>query len=212
MVAFSLAIAVAGIATVLLAMAIALAGGWRQMPKGPGPVLVLPAEAVPDRLPAPLRALAWHIRAAAESYRAVLLIGLGLTPLGARFVHVIAPAGTPTRTAVAMLVIVVGAWGPPRLLSGWWLRQVRRSCPSLVRPRRPWRRRLVALLLLVCIAWSPAFLLASFADGSYNSRTFATVLVLAAVGGSLVGPGGPSSLTRSRFRASDVGRSSSHRR
>jgi Zn-dependent protease with chaperone function len=183
MVAPSLAIAVTGIATALLAIAIAMAGGWRKTPQGADPVLELPREEVPDRAPAPLRALAWRLRVAAETYRAVLLVVLGLTPLGAGFVHLIAPAGAYSPTVAAILVIMLGVWGPPRLLSIWWLGRLRRACPALVRPRRPGRARPVRLLWLALAAWSPALILVDVTDSSYDYVGFTMVLVLAFTAG-----------------------------
>jgi len=117
----ALAGAIAGLALVLFAAAAGLAGSWRRQPPGGDGVPLTPLEPVPDRLPASLAVLAWHLRVAGELYRAVLLVALGLTPLGARFVHLIAPDATPWRVAAAMEIIVVAAWGPPRLLTTRWL-------------------------------------------------------------------------------------------
>jgi STE24 endopeptidase len=196
MVSSSLAVAVAAVAAVLFAAAVGLAGGWRQTPPGGGPVPeLLSGDPVPEfsleaeaiRLSPGLAATAWRLRVAAEIYRATLLIVLGLTPLGARFVHLIAPQGTHWRTAAAMLLIVVAVWGPPRLWSTWWLLQVRKSCPALVRPRRR-RLRLARLLSLALVAYSAAVLLTDVADlgSSHDSGGFVIGLLVFAVIGILV--------------------------
>lgn len=149
MVSPELAGAVTGVAVVLLACAVGAAGGWRPAQAGGDPVPeISPA---PERIPASLVVLAWRIRVAAELYRVVLLAALGLTPLGAGFVHLIAPDGVHWQVAAAMLVIAVAAWGAPRLLTMWWLRLARRTCPALVRRRPPLRSRIARLVLTACL-------------------------------------------------------------
>jgi Zn-dependent protease with chaperone function len=204
MVSFSLAVTVTAVVAVLFAAAVGLAGGWRPTPLGGVPVpefspelstdhVLEPGadhapEPAPVRMPPALVAWAWRLRVVAEIYRAALLIALGLTPLGARFVHLVAPEGTHWRTAAAMLAIVVGVWGPPRLWSTWWLTRVRRSCPALVRPRWPWWLRPARLLWLALAAYSAAVLLTDVAGlgNSGGSGRFVIVLVLFAVVGILM--------------------------
>jgi Zn-dependent protease with chaperone function len=90
----------------------------------------------------------------------VLLVALGLTPLGARFVHLIAPDATAWRVAVAMEIIVVLAWGGPRQLTMWWLRRARRASPAGVRARPSRRLRLnrwlVVAYILAAVMWLAA--------------------------------------------------------
>lgn len=150
MVSPELAGAVTGVCLALLAGAVGAAGGWRNAPPGDdGPVPELaPSE---PGIPASLVDLGWRFRIVAELYRAALLVVLGLTPLGARFVHLLAPAGTHWRVAAAMLIILMAAGVVPRLLAMWWLRLARAACPALIRPRVPGRKRLRRLLSAGCL-------------------------------------------------------------
>ncbi len=136
-------------------------------------------------MPTRLVVLARRLRMGAELYRAVLLVAFGLTPLGARFVHLIAPSGTHWQVRVAMLIIIVAGWGAPLLPSFWWLRLARRSCPALVRPRRPRRSRLRRQALAVCCL---AILLADLAYlNADGGGTEAVALVLIVIGIILIG-------------------------
>lgn len=189
MVSFALAIAITAVAAALFAAAVGLAGGWRQTPPSGHQVPEPPLAAPSERVPPGLVTSAWRLRVAAEIYRATLLIVLGLTPLGARFVHLIAPEGTHWRTATAMLLIVVAVWGPPRLRSMWRLARVRRSCPALVRPRGPGWLRPARLLSAALGAYSAAVLLADAAglgNSAGGSGSAVIVLLLFAIVGMLM--------------------------
>ena len=173
--------AVTGVSVVLFASAVGAVGGWRAAAPGGDPPPGSPPE---PGIPVSLVDLAWRIRVAGELYRAALLVVLGLTPLGARFVHLIAPAGTHWRVAAAVLIILVAAWGVPRLLAAWWLRLARRSCPALIRPGMPGRRRLLRLL---SAAWLVAVILAAAAlNTNLVSGGSLVVMLLAFAGGGVL--------------------------
>jgi hypothetical protein len=77
---------------------------------------------------AAMRSTARAVRLVIEVLQAGVLAGLGLTPLGARFIHGVAPDGSVWKAAAAWLVIAVplAAAQAPRH---------RRRAPS--RPRSP---------------------------------------------------------------------------
>lgn len=89
----------------------------------------------------------WRARLAAEVLRAGLLAGLGLTPLGARFIHVVAPDGNVWQAAAAWLVILA-ALAATRWPMLWWLRQARRVNPDMIRPSGKPAERLVQATVL----------------------------------------------------------------
>ena len=190
MVSPAVAAAIAGSSTLLLAAAVGVAGGWRQAPPHrdappellPDPPPGLPPEAPAGQPPAANSASARQLRMAAQIYPVAVLAVLGLTSLGAWLVHLIAPAGSQLRTSVAVLVIVLAAWGPPTLLFICWPDRVRRFELSQGRPRRPWSR----LPWLVLPAWTLAYWLAVFAAHPDDFAALVIVLPLLAVAGGLL--------------------------
>jgi Zn-dependent protease with chaperone function len=92
-------------------------------------------------------ALRGRVRLAIVVLRVALLAALGLTPLGARFIHALAPAGSIWQAAVAWLVILV-AFAATGLPAAWWLQRARRVNPEMIRPHgRPAQRLARAALL-----------------------------------------------------------------
>lgn len=126
----------AGIVTVLfaalLAGAVGAAGGWRPVRPATdvGPVLAPPAAGA-----AGLDWRRWRARTVADVLQLVLVVALGLSPLGARFVHLVASKGDTWHGAAAWLLILA-AVAAVRLPVRWWRRQMRRTAPELFRPRR----------------------------------------------------------------------------
>ncbi len=104
----------AGIAALLLAallvIAVDAAGGWRR---------VRPASAAygawarPATDPLGLDQRGWRVRTVADVLVLVLVLALGLTPLGARFVHLVAPRGDTWHDVAAWLFILVIVVAPP---------------------------------------------------------------------------------------------------
>ena len=127
----------AGIFAVLLAaflgVAVGTAGGWRRVPPATDADQLL---ARPATGAAGLDDRGWRVRTVTYVLRLVLVLAIGLTPLGARFVHLVAPKGDTWHGTAAWLLIlaVVGPVAAlPRL---WWRRQMRRTAPELFRPLR----------------------------------------------------------------------------
>ena len=135
---------VTGIYAVLLAallvVAVDSAGGWRRVPP------VTPAEQAP--LPSATAGLdwrGWRIRTVADAVQLVLIVVLGLTPLGARIVHLVAPRGDTGHAAAAWLLILAAVaavaglpvWAEAAGLPVWWWHnRMRPARPELFRPRR----------------------------------------------------------------------------
>jgi hypothetical protein len=125
----------------LLVVAIGAAGGWRR---------VRPATAADGASAPPATGAAgpgWRVRTVADAVQLVLVVVLGLTPLGARFVHLVAPKGDTWHDAVAWLLILTAVAAVARLPMLWWRRQMRRTRPELFRPRGTPRRRLARATL-----------------------------------------------------------------
>jgi Zn-dependent protease with chaperone function len=135
---------VTGIYAVLLAallvVAVDSAGGWRRVPP------VTPAEQAPvPSATAGLDWRGWRIRTVADVLQLVLIVALGLTPLGARFVHLVAPRGDTGHAAAAWLLILAAVaavaglpvWAAAAGLPAWWWQnRMRPTRPELFRPRR----------------------------------------------------------------------------
>jgi Zn-dependent protease with chaperone function len=135
---------VTGIYAVLLAALLVVAvdstGGWRRVPP------VTPAEQTPvPSATAGLDWRGWRIRTAADVLQLVLIVALGLTPLGARFVHLVAPRGDTAHAAAAWLLILAAVaavaglpvWAAAAGLPMWWWQsRMRPTRPELFRPRR----------------------------------------------------------------------------
>ena len=104
-----------------------------------------------------------RVRLVVEVLQAGVLAGLGLTPLGARFIHGVAPDGSVWKAAAAWLVVVV-ALAAAHLPMAWWLRRARRVNPAVMRPAgRPAERLaraavLVGLILVVVLMLACLFL------------------------------------------------------
>jgi Zn-dependent protease with chaperone function len=150
---------VMGIVAVLLAallvVAVSAAGGWR---RGRPATAVYQAPALPVTHAAGLDGRRWRIRTVADVLQLVLVAALGLTPLGARFVHLVAPRGDTWHAAAAWLLILAAVTAVARLPMLWWRRQMRRTTPELFRPRGGPRRQLaraalVAAGLLNLVLW-----------------------------------------------------------
>lgn len=135
---------VTGIYAVLLAallvVAVDSAGGWRRVPP------VAPAEQAPvPWATAGLDWRGWRIRTVTDVLQLVLIVALGLTPLGARFVHLVAPRGDTGHAAAAWLLILAAVaavaglpvWAAAAGLPVWWWQsRMRPTRPELFRPRR----------------------------------------------------------------------------
>lgn len=89
-----------------------------------------------------------RVRLAVEVLRAGLLAGLGLTPLGARFIHVVAPDGNIWKAAAAWLVILV-ALAATRSPTVWWVQRARRVNRDVMRPSETPAERLARAAVLV---------------------------------------------------------------
>jgi Zn-dependent protease with chaperone function len=156
--------ALMGIVAVLLAallvIAVDAAGGWRR---------IRPATAADQALarpatdPAGLDSRIWQARTVAAVLQLVLVVTLGLTPLGARLVHLVAPNGDTWHAASAWLLILASL-AVARLPVLWWRRQMRRTRPELFRPRGGPRQRLaraamIAVRLVSLVLWVFALVL-----------------------------------------------------
>jgi Zn-dependent protease with chaperone function len=150
---------VMGIAAVLLAallvVAVDAAGGWRR---------IRPATAADEAQARPaaggtgLDWRGWRIRTVANVLQLALVVALGLTPLGARFVHLVAPKGDTWHDAAAWLLILGAVAAVAGLPVLWWQRKMRRTAPELFRPRggpelRLARAAMVAAGLLNLVLW-----------------------------------------------------------
>jgi STE24 endopeptidase len=135
---------VAVLLAALLVIAVDAAGGWRR---------IRPAAAADEALARPATDAAgperkiWRARTIASVLQLVVVIALGLTPLGARFVHLVAPRGDTGHSAAAWLLILVAVGAVARLPVLWWRRQMRRTRPELFRPRGGPRQRLARAAL-----------------------------------------------------------------
>jgi Zn-dependent protease with chaperone function len=145
----------------LLAIAVDAAGGWRR---------IRPATAGEQALARPatdaagLDSKIWRDRAVADVLQLVLVVALGLTPLGARFVHLVAPKGDTWHGAAAWLIILAAVTAVARLPMLWWRRRMRRTRPELFRPgggpgQRLARAAMVAARLLYFVLWILAVVL-----------------------------------------------------
>jgi Zn-dependent protease with chaperone function len=173
----------AGIAALFLAallvIAVDAAGGWRR---------VRPASAAdgawarPVTDPLGLDQRGWRIRTVADVLVLVLVLALGLTPLGARFVHLVAPRGDTWHDVAAWLFILAGVTAVAWLPRLWWSRQMRRARPELFRPLGGPRQRLaraamVAARLLNRVLWAVATVLAiRGGSGAYPGVSLAVVV------------------------------------
>jgi hypothetical protein len=119
---------VAVLLAALLAVAVDAAGGWRR---------VRPATAADEAQArwatgaAGLDPGGWRIRTVADILQLVLVVALGLTPLGARFVHLVAPKGDAWHGAAAWLLILAAVlslalWVTVGLLVLIWEMRIRR--------------------------------------------------------------------------------------
>jgi Zn-dependent protease with chaperone function len=123
---------VAVLLAALLVVGVDAAGGWRR---------VRPATAANQtqtRAETDVAGLdlgRWRTRTVADILQLVLVVALGLTPLGARFVHLVAPRGDTWHGAAAWLLILAAVAAVARLPMLWWRRQMRRTRPELFRPR-----------------------------------------------------------------------------
>jgi Zn-dependent protease with chaperone function len=137
----------AGIGAMLLAallvVAVDAAGGWRR---------VRPAVAAgeaPARPATGTAGLGWRIRTVTDVLQLVLVVALGLTPLGARFVHLVAPKADTWHDTVACLLILAAVTVVARLPMLWWRRQLRQKRPELFRPVGGPRQRLTRAAVTV---------------------------------------------------------------
>jgi Zn-dependent protease with chaperone function len=137
----------AGIGAVLLAallvVAVDAAGGWRR---------VRPAAAAgeaPARPATGAAGLGWRMRTVIDVLHLVLVAALGLTPLGARFVHLVAPKADIWHDTVACLLILAAVAVAARLPMLWWRRQLRQKRPELFRPVGGPRQRLARAAVTV---------------------------------------------------------------
>ncbi len=116
----------------LLMVAVGTAGGWRR---------VCSATAADERSARPGAGAAgldqrrWRARIVADVLQLALVAALGLTPLGARFVYLVAPKGDMRHDAAAWLLILAAVAAVTRFPALWRQRQARRTTPELFRPR-----------------------------------------------------------------------------
>jgi len=164
----------------LLVAAVGVAGGWRR---------VRPATAADEASARPVANTAgldqgrWRVRTVADFLQLILIVALGLTPLGARFVHLVAPKGDTWHDAAAWLLILAVVAAVTRLPVLWWQRQARRATPELFRPRggpgrRIARAALAAVGLLSLVLWVVALLLDIRGEaGAYQGLFFAVAVI-----------------------------------
>jgi heat shock protein HtpX len=143
-------VAVLAAASLFIAISVRIAGsgGWRRAAHDEVPAVPPTAAAVGGSLGL-IAAEGRRARLAGLLIRAVLLAGLGLTPLGARFMHQVAPDDSAWRVAAGWLVILaaVTAAGTPVVL---WLRRARSRCPALMRPRAGGPRQALGVAFVLC--------------------------------------------------------------
>ncbi len=146
---------VAVLLAALLGVAVGAAGGWRRV----CPATVADeAQARPAAGGTGLDWRGWRVRTVADVLQLALVVALGLTPLGARFVHLVAPKGDTWHDAAAWLLILAAVAAVARLPVLWWQREMRRTAPELFRPRggpkqRLTRAAMVAAALLNLVLW-----------------------------------------------------------
>jgi Zn-dependent protease with chaperone function len=136
--------------------------------------------------------LSWRIRLAVEVLRAGLLAGLGLTPLGARFIHVVAPDGNIWKAAAAWLVILV-ALAATRLPTVWWLQQARRVNPDMMRPSGKPAERLIQATVLAGLVLISVLMLVGLYIDFHGNPVEALAIIVACIGAVRV-------LVRTRLR------------
>ena len=133
----------------LLVLAVDAAGGWRR---------VRPATTADEALARPATDAAgldgniWRTRTVADVLQLVLVVALGFTPLGARFVHLVAPKADTWHDAAAWLLILIAVGAVARLPVLWCRRQMRRTRPELFRPRGEPRQRLARAAMVAARA------------------------------------------------------------
>jgi len=164
----------------LLVFAVRAAGGWRR---------VRPATAADEASARPAAGAAgldqrrWRVRTVANVLQLILVVALGLTPLGARFVHLVAPRGDLWHDAAAWLLILAAVAAVVRLPVLWWHRQARRTRPELFRPRGGPGRRIAraawgAVGLLNLVLWVFALLLDIRREsGGYQGLFYAVAVI-----------------------------------
>jgi STE24 endopeptidase len=152
---------VAVLLAALLVVAVDAAGGWRRVrpATAAGEAQAWSATGAPGLDPR-----GWRTRTVADILQLVLVVALGLTPLGAWFVHLVAPKGDTWHGAAAWLLILAAVAAVARLPMLWWRRQMRRTRPELFRPRggpgqRLARAAMVAARLLYFVLWVLAVVL-----------------------------------------------------
>lgn len=126
-------------------------------------------------------ALSWRIRLAVEFLRVGLLAGLGLTPLGARFIHALAPDGSVWKAAAAWLVILV-ALAATRLPAVWWLRRARRVNPDMIQQAGKPAERLAQAAVLAGLILIGELLLAGLYVDLRGNPLEALAIIAGAIG------------------------------
>jgi Zn-dependent protease with chaperone function len=124
---------VAVVTAVLLAIAVDNAGGWHRERGAGKPPAAPPEPSGAGSRPPGIAALGWRARMTAMILRAALLAVLGLTPLGAWFVRLVAPDDAVWRDVAAWLVILA-AVAATRFPVSWWIRRARQMSPALASP------------------------------------------------------------------------------
>jgi Zn-dependent protease with chaperone function len=164
----------------LLVAAVGAAGGWRRVRPA---TAADQASARPPASAAGLDQRRWRVRTVADVLQLILVVALGMTPLGARFVHLVAPKGDTWHDAAAWLLILAAVAAVVRLPVLWWQRQARRATPGLFRPRAAPGRRiaraaLAAVGLLNLVLWVVALLLDIRSEGGAYQGLFSAVAVI----------------------------------
>jgi Zn-dependent protease with chaperone function len=115
---------VAAVAMAAFAVMVVMAGGWRGLPRRLPAIASQPGPRTPQQQAFALR---WQSAWMTEILRIALLVIFGLTPAGAGFVHLLAPAGN--------LLLVALAW---MMMAG--------AVAAVSLAGRPWRRRAMSLV------------------------------------------------------------------
>ena len=160
MISQTAAVGTALLTVALLVVAVGISGGWRRERSDPVPAVVSfapPKRATSDNPGAQAFALRWRARWVTIVTRTILLIAIGLTPLGARFIHLLAPSDGSWQVAAAWMIVLAVFLAAGLPARGLRLR-ARRALAGLNGPR-PSRRRLALGMALMTVDIALSFVL-----------------------------------------------------